>query len=1113
MALTDSAGTLQKWLFPAGVTLQPGEFLVVFASGKDRAVAGQELHTNFNLSASGEYLALVAADGVTPISEFAPGYPAQQSDISYGFTGLYLPEPTPGAANGSGVTGFVGDVSISVPRGFYSSSFLTQISTPTAGATLVFTTDSSTPSLSNGTQVDASVTNVHITGTTVVRAAAFKSGLAPTAVSTTTYLFLDDVVTQSDNPNDYDYPNWNNLDQNRTADYGMDAGIAGGLFTLEEVKASLASLPTISMATDAEKLFDREAGNYSNSKKGGQAWERDVSLEFFGFPHGETLQVGGGLRLAGNASRSPNRHKHNMRVAFRREYGAGTLEFPLFPGEDVTTFNSIQLRAGNGDSWVNPGVRDRATYLRDQWHRDAQIAMDQHSQSQMFAHLYINGMYWGVFHIFERIEDDFMVEHFGGGETDWDVRDHVSAFDGSDASWNATAAIADHPATMADAQNYADMQQYLDYVHLIDYLLIHFYSNSDDWDQNNFRAGFNRMAAGDTYEFFAWDQERTLLNTLSTGNVNGARAIDKDTNTSSKKGMTHFHQRLRANPEYRLLFADRVRKHCFHGGTLTPAGANALWDARAAEVRPSMIAESARWGDLHGAAKTPADWEGRVALEKTGWFDIRTPIFLQLLRDRDLYPPTDAPDYAIGGTPQHGGGAPANAQLSISAPAGTIYYTLDGNDPREAVTGNAVGTVYSAPVTLTQSVVAKARALDGGVWSALTEAAFLVGDPARAGDIAVSELMYHPAGDGLAEYVDLHIETTSPVERRLEREIRLGQGEVERDGHAPRSLRRHGRQRRPSTGDPAIGDVRRRAHRSLEPPADPWKMLAAEVELAPDDVAGHAEDARVEDRGLHGVVLDATLAFEELREAGGVGARVRKESLDHGRVLGIDLAAPERHREAQKVGPQHRRSLPLRPLEADVGSRGIPDLHRAAKRPTAQGRIAPRVSIGVLHGRPLLRRPVLLGDAPTVVELRRAQVARNVERERTPVDLDAELVRHLPGGLRGEEGVGALEVDVDDERGGGGPGVERRRHGGTLAHQTGVLRVLRVVGSWGRGVVGSWGRGVVLRGCTLVSLTSHPPTSVRPRDLGRAAGGPHDTTHSPSHQPPGNLSLRPSLER
>ncbi|MBK1883410.1 CotH kinase family protein [Luteolibacter pohnpeiensis] len=83
--LTDKADNLTKWTFP-GTTLAPDGYLVVFASNKDRAVAGSELHTNFALSAGGEYLALVAPDGVSIATEFSPEYPSQSTDLSYGVT-------------------------------------------------------------------------------------------------------------------------------------------------------------------------------------------------------------------------------------------------------------------------------------------------------------------------------------------------------------------------------------------------------------------------------------------------------------------------------------------------------------------------------------------------------------------------------------------------------------------------------------------------------------------------------------------------------------------------------------------------------------------------------------------------------------------------------------------------------------------------------------------------------------------------------------------------------------------------------------------------------------------------------------------------------------------
>lgn len=109
--LTDNAGNLTKWRFPA-TNLAGGSFMIVFASAKDRRVPGSRLHTSFSLTAGGEYLALVKPDGVTVASEYSPSYPQQVPDVSYGFaqagnppgytTGaepVYFTTSTPGAVN------------------------------------------------------------------------------------------------------------------------------------------------------------------------------------------------------------------------------------------------------------------------------------------------------------------------------------------------------------------------------------------------------------------------------------------------------------------------------------------------------------------------------------------------------------------------------------------------------------------------------------------------------------------------------------------------------------------------------------------------------------------------------------------------------------------------------------------------------------------------------------------------------------------------------------------------------------------------------------------------------------------------------------------------------
>ena len=148
--LTDDAGELSKWVFPA-VSLPAGGYLVVFASGKDLTNPAGELHTGFSLKAGGEYLALLEPDG-TVATQYAPEYPEQESDVSYGLDGalqeVFFPTPTPGAPNGAGVLGFVDDTNFSVDRGFYGSPQQVVITTDPPGALVRYTTDGSAPTLS-----------------------------------------------------------------------------------------------------------------------------------------------------------------------------------------------------------------------------------------------------------------------------------------------------------------------------------------------------------------------------------------------------------------------------------------------------------------------------------------------------------------------------------------------------------------------------------------------------------------------------------------------------------------------------------------------------------------------------------------------------------------------------------------------------------------------------------------------------------------------------------------------------------------------------------------------------------------------------------------------------
>ncbi|MGK0188632.1 MAG: hypothetical protein ACI9R3_004443 [Verrucomicrobiales bacterium] len=124
--------------------------------------------------------------------------------------------------------------------------------------------------------------------------------------------------------------------------------------------------------------------------------------------------------MSGNASRSTSRPKHNLRIVFRPDYDKTPLEYPLFGTLEVQRFRTFILRGFNGDGWIHPQNAANGQYIRDQWFRDAHRAMGHEETLQREVHVYYNGLYWGVHHMFERTEDDFAVEHFGGEVDDWD---------------------------------------------------------------------------------------------------------------------------------------------------------------------------------------------------------------------------------------------------------------------------------------------------------------------------------------------------------------------------------------------------------------------------------------------------------------------------------------------------------------------------------------------------------------------------------------------------------------------------------------------------------------------------------------------------------------------
>ena len=761
--LTDDVEEPARWSFPTNTRIPAGGYLVVFASQQetgDYVDAGGNLHTNFALRSGGEYLALVSPDGLTVTSEFSPRYPEQREDVSYGFNGFFR-QPTPGTDNdGGGVTGFVQDTSFSVDRGFYEQPFAVTITTDTPGAEIYYTMDGTEPSPDNGLLYRNPVT---ISTTTTLRAAAFKEGFEPTNIDTQTYLFLDDVLRQPST-----IPGYPGSWAGKPAHYQMDPEVVNHPLYGPEMPAALKAFPSLSIAIKPDDMFGR-AGLYQNPQSQGQAWERPVSAEFI-IPDGSEpgFQIDAGMRLQGGSSRNPDIPKHSFSLRFRREYGSGKLNYPLFrdsPFGDsaVEEFDFLQLRAGFNFAWTHRHYYQarHAQYNRDQWVNDLYLAMGQPGSHGRWVHLYLNGIYWGLYHVHERPDGDFMASYFGGESDDYDAISSGQARSGDKNAWNTMMSIAS--GNIASPGRYAEIQDYLNVDSLIDYMLLNFFVGNTDWDGHNWRAARKRLP-GAGYLMLPWDSE-FALSPNGPGVINNPQPLSNalNVNVTGRNGTgrpSGLHQDLTANPEYRMRFADRTHRHLFHGGALSPGTAGAIWRARSDLMDQAVITESARWGDFRydiDSGRWQASDFARYTknehyLEAQAWIlgtyiPRRGAVLLNQLRDRGLYPDTNAPRFR-----QHGGNVALGQALTISNPnpGGTIYYTMDGSDPRDpAAGGNLVSSRairYTRPPVFQESSLLRARVLNGTEWSALNEATFLTGPLADSSNLAVSELMYNPPG-------------------------------------------------------------------------------------------------------------------------------------------------------------------------------------------------------------------------------------------------------------------------------------------------------------------------------------------------------------------------------
>ncbi|GHC47207.1 lamin tail domain-containing protein [Roseibacillus persicicus] len=614
--LTDEVTNLAKWALP-DVTIAPGGYLVIFASGKNRVAPAGELHTNFSLSTEGEYLALVKPDGVSVVFEYSPAYPEQRTDVAYGYDGGrttegYLQSPTPGAGNGSSVDGFVADTDFTLDRGFYSAPIQVGISSLTPDAEIRYTLDGTKPTATTGLVYSAPIA---IAQTTVLRAAAYKEGFQPTNVDTHTYIFPADVIS----------------------DPLMDTDITQAPEYASQMEAALTSVPSISV-NFAEDL------DYT---------EQEVSVEMINFEAGDKQVDAGVERFGGHVT---NFAKRSMRFTFRSEYGPGKLDFPLFADQDYASFqpagkyNSFDLRAGNHD------MQQRGAYLSNRYADDALLDMGQIAPHGRFVHVYMNGKYWGQYHLREGWDASMFSEYFGGSKEDYEAVDandrfeqDLSVYDGSGDFWAEATALAAGPAPFTNVRSHVDI------INEIDFILLYVNGNCE----SEFRAG-GSASQEVPFKFFLKDADGYLRDP-------GGRSVLDDGPLDLMKAL-----REEGDPDFAMLVADRIHRHFFNDGALSPNGSIERLQSRVDETTLSILTECARWG-----YRSPASFFSYHENLTENFLPFQASTMIGKFQSAGMYPNQEAPVYSEHGGVVASGGGPT---LSVNDPSLKVYYLFDSAD-------------------------------------------------------------------------------------------------------------------------------------------------------------------------------------------------------------------------------------------------------------------------------------------------------------------------------------------------------------------------------------------------------------------------------------------------
>jgi len=454
--ITDDLTELDQWRIPTTnpgqTTIPAGGYLLLWADKEsDQGVR----HVDIKLGSGGEDIALVRPDGVTIVDSYTFG--AQAEDVSEGRTPNggssfdFFGEPTPNGPNNTtpGLSS-VEPVTFSVRGGIYTSSRTISLSTTTGGADIHYTTDGSEPTV-NDPEYNGPIT---ISSNTPLRARAFSPPLIESKVRTQTYLF--------------------NISH---------------------------TFPVVAYSADPDEMFDPQIGIYPNFE---EDIEIVVNAELYetNGTQGFNMLFESEIQGTGSATNA----QKSLALKAKSSLDGDVIPYAVFPDEDLDEYRSLILR-NNGQDWNISHFRDAmVTGLVRNTEDVSDIIEDPiiYGQASRPSIVYINGEYWGMHNIRERIDKRYIKNRFNEDENEIDFLENQSEVrEGDFAEWDQFENFFINNDFSDDAK-FAELAQQVDPDHYRDYIVFNVFVDNTDWPGNNNRY-WKKRNSDETWKWLTWD--------------------------------------------------------------------------------------------------------------------------------------------------------------------------------------------------------------------------------------------------------------------------------------------------------------------------------------------------------------------------------------------------------------------------------------------------------------------------------------------------------------------------------------------------------------------------------------------------------------------------------